>query len=569
MSSISSRIARACAGLVLASAAAVALGATPAFAADSVTSYTVDGSLSADGALAVKAKLVLEGAPTSVEQRFATTLDSGRDGQYRFTLTQVAASVGGQAVTPQVTTDGGYQVVTVPVAGKSGDVEIAYTVTGAALAVGKDDQGEGVTELNWRLLQGLNLPVKTFDATIKTPGLFTSIDCYAGPPSHPGNCGYYAGGTHDQPDPTFHDEGLGAGEVVGAVLRFNSAVVVPNSDLRRVWTLDGAFSVAPLPLGLAVAVGLLGGGAYWLLHRRFGRDAVATATPMVIGSFRPVGAGESEFVLTDDIRPGEVGTLADERVDPIDVTASVLDLAVRNHLRITELPTQRRFDPTDWSLERQESAAALLPYERVLLDALAPAAGGGKRLAEVGPALVAALPEVQAGLYDEVVRKGWFSARPDQTRVRWSRIGWTSLVVGLVAAVLLIIFTQFGLLGLVLVALGAAVGPLGQVMPARTTKGSAALAGLGVLRGQLLTHPTDQMPKGRELAELASVLPYSVVLGGAERWLEGIAAANDPDVDDSDELSWYHGPEGWQLADLPDSLRNFVRAFQGTLVARV
>lgn len=568
MSSIASRIAQVVLGLVAVASATIGFAAAPAFAAEAaVTSYTAKGSLAPDGALSVKATLVLEGSPSSVQQRFATTMASGRDGQYRFALSNIAAQVGGQPVTPQVTTDGDYQVVTVPTQAATGPVVIDYTVTGAALNAGTDSNGEGVTELNWRLLQGLNLPVRTFDATITPPGLFTSIDCYAGPPASPGNCGYYAGGTHDAPDPTFHDEGLGAGEVVGAVLRFNSAVVAPNSRLEQLWSLDHAFSFAPLPLGLAVGIGLLGGAVYWLLHRRYGRDAVAAATPTVIGSFKPVGAGQSEFELSDDIRPGEIGTLADERVDPIDVTASVLDLAVRNHLRITELPTESRFGLTDWLLERTESAVALLPYERTLLDAIAPAAGG-KRLGEVGAALTAALPAIQAELYDEVVRKGWFSARPDQTRIRWARMGWLAIIVGLVAAGLLIAFTQFGLLGLVLLALGAGVGPLGQVMPARTQKGAAALAGMGVLRGLLLTHPTDEMPKGREMQELASVLPYTVVLGGAERWLTGIVAADDKGVDDATELSWYHAPEGWQLTDLPNSLRNFVRAFQGTLVSR-
>lgn len=559
--------ARTAAGLLLAAGALVGLGVTPAHAADSVSTYTVAGALAADGTLDVKATLALDGSPSQVQQRFATTLNHGRDGQYRFTLSNIAATVGGQAVTPTVATDGDYQVITVALSGKTGPVEIDYSVKGAAIDVGKDSSGASVTELNWRLLQGLSLPVKTFDAVVTAPGIATSLNCYAGAPANPGSCGYFAGGTHDAPDPTFHDEGLGAGEVVGIVLRFKSSVVKPNSDLRRLWTLDGAFSAAPLPLGLALGAGVLGGLGYWLFHRRFGRDA-AVAAPLVLGSFRPVGAGQSEFVMADELRPGQVGTLADERVDPIDVTASVLDLAVRNHLLIEQLPRASQFAPTDWSLTRQEGAPVLLAYERLLLDAVAPAAGGSVKLSELGARLASALPGVQSALYDDVVSKGWFGARPDQTRGRWARAGWVALALAVVAAVLLIAFTQFGLLGLVLVALGAGVGLLAQWMPARTTKGSAALAGLGVLRGTLLTQPTDQMPKGREHEELASVLPYAVVLGGADRWLDGLASVNDAATDDRTELTWYHGPDGWTLADLPDSLRSFIRAFTGTLVAR-
>ncbi len=37
---------------------------------------------------------------------------------------------------------------------------------------------------------------------------------------------------------------------------------------------------------------------------------------------------------------------------------------------------------------------------------------------------------------------------------------------------------------------------------------------------------------------------------------------------DETELDWYHGPEGWHLADLPDSLRNFVTTVEGSLLQR-
>ena len=54
-----------------------------------------------------------------------------------------------------------------------------------------------------------------------------------------------------------------------------------------------------------------------------------------------MGAGQSEFRVLGDVRPGHVGTVADERVDPIDITATLIDLAVHGHLRITELPREQ------------------------------------------------------------------------------------------------------------------------------------------------------------------------------------------------------------------------------------
>ncbi len=64
------------------------------------------------------------------------------------------------------------------------------------------------------------------------------------------------------------------------------------------------------------------------------------------------------------------------------------------------------------------------------------------------------------------------------------------------------------------------------------------------------------------------MLPYAIVLGGSERWLDALVAT-DTDADpDSDDLSWYHGPADWHLSDLPESLRNFTTTVSGTLFTR-
>jgi hypothetical protein len=94
------------------------------------------------------------------------------------------------------------------------------------------------------------------------------------------------------------------------------------------------------------------------------------------------------------------------------------------------------------------------------------------------------------------------------------------------------------------------------------------LAGLDVLRGSLLTQPVEQLPLADRLEQVSSLLPYAVVLGGRERWLQALADADDDDQPDSTDLGWYHGPSTWQLADLPASLNSFVTTVQGVLLSR-
>ena len=140
--------------------------------------------------------------------------------------------------------------------------------------------------------------------------------------------------------------------------------------------------------------------------------------------------------------------------------------------------------------------------------------------------------------------------------------------MAVVVTALLAAFTTLGLIGLALVVLGLGLVFVAQEMPSRTPKGVALLKGLGALRSLLLTQPTDQMPKGRAVDELSEVLPYAIVLGGTERWLDALVAT-DTDADpDSEDLTWYHGPADWHLRDLPDSLRNFTTTVSGTLFTR-
>ena len=210
------------------------------------------------------------------------------------------------------------------------------------------------TALQWRLLQGLSAQVAVFAASVAIPGAFTYIDCDAGSPNTEVPCTYSAAGTEGGQVPTFRDGPRGEGEIVEVEIGFPPGAVASNENIEYVWTVGRAFSARPLPLGLALALLVLGGIALFALHRRAGVDAAAGGAVTRVAEFVPTGAGQSEFRVLGEIRPGHVGTVADERVDPIDISATLVDLAVHGHLRITELPRASEFAPTEWELSRLE-----------------------------------------------------------------------------------------------------------------------------------------------------------------------------------------------------------------------
>ena len=540
---------------------ALTLVAAPAHAdGERATSYVVDAALRADGTLTVSETISFDGAaPATLTQRLANFRDEANNVRYAYTIRDVKAVSGSKDLGPSVTTENGYTVISVPT-GSVSQLTISYAVTGATTRA--DD---GLVDFSWRVLQGLSVPVVTVSGTVSSQTLARDYTCVSGPPTATETCGMFSGGTHDTKALQFTDGPRGQGEVVTVGMRFDSGIVTVTEDKSVLWTLDRAFTPGLAQLLSALAALIVGAVVLWLLHRRAGRDAVS-ARPQTVAQFVPVGAGESDFQVVDDVRPGHVGTIADEHVDPLDIIGTILDLAVRGHVLITQLPAERGL--TDWMLTRRKGADEVAPFETRLLDAIAPA-GGETRVSQIAASVVPAVAAVQSDMYDEVVSRGWFSRRPDKVRAFWSRIAGVVLGVAVVVLLLLVAFTTYGLLGFALLAAALGLLFVGQEMPARTFSGTALLGGLRVLAMDLDTKPTDQLPKGKEYETVSRILPYAVVLGGWERWLRVLVESDDDEgVADPTDLSWYHAPGDWHLQQLPASLDAFLNAARGRLFAR-
>ncbi len=151
----------------------------------------------------------------------------------------------------------------------------------------------------------------------------------------------------------------------------------PAPILRERRTLEDAFAVNPATLGISGGLALLGIGAVSALAWRRGRDRrfTGSATDAAMGNLTgedervPLGqldAGPVEFVPPERVRPGQVGTLIDEQANLLDVTASIVDLAVRGYITITEIPENGT--KPDYELTRsKDDHTGLHPYEVLLM----------------------------------------------------------------------------------------------------------------------------------------------------------------------------------------------------------
>jgi uncharacterized membrane protein YgcG len=230
-----------------------------------------------------------------------------------------------------------------------------------------------------------------------------------------------------------------------------------------------------------------------------------------------------QFAPPDGTRPGEIGTLVDEQADPVDVTATLVDLAVRGYLRIEEVPRSNPDKkPKDWTLVRlKASDGDLLEFEGTLLDRLFE----GRTtvtLSELKTTFATSMAAVQTGLYRHVTERGWFRANPRTMRAAWRAAGIGLAIVGaVITAVLVNARVQargVALVGVAIAVVGLVVAALAKAAPARTPDGTAVLAQTLGFRRYLATAEANQLQfeEGQDI--FSRYLPYAIVFGLADRW---------------------------------------------------
>ena len=250
-----------------------------------------------------------------------------------------------------------------------------------------------------------------------------------------------------------------------------------------------------------------------------------------------------QFAPPEGLTPGEAGTLIDGTPDMRDITATIVDLAVRGYLLIEETKEEHMlglWSSKDYSFHKRtppEGAKPLKPHESALLESLF-AFGNPVTLSSLQNRFYTHLPGIKNLMYDTLLKQKYYGARPDMVRVVY--------VVAAIAAGLLTIggggmlSAAFGIAMQTVVVAGllsaATIIGFGWVMPARTTAGTRALEGvLGFeeFLGRVEEPRFEAMIKTPEMFE--KYLPYAMALGVEKRW---VAAFDDICKQPPD---WYRG----------------------------
>jgi hypothetical protein len=430
-------------------------------------------------------------------------------------------------------------------------------------------------ELYWNAI-GTEWSVVIERATVRvtTPSAITQVACFGGGSGSRLECG---DANHAGTIAGFSQDRLSSGEGVTVVVGFaKGAVPEPTPALDERWNLARAFSVTPVTVGVGTLLLVAVVAGFARLAWATGRDrrfvgspvdaAFATEGPeeAVPPSLHALGAGETpvEFVPPDGLRPGQVGTLVDEVANPLDVTATIVDLAVRGFLRIDEIPKTGWFGKADWMLTKLKDGEELRVYERSLLDGLFED-GDDVKLSELRTTFAGRLHKVQHELYDDAVGQGWFVARPDKVRLRWRVIGGVALALSLAVLVLLAAFTHAALLGVPLVVGGLLVLAGAGRMPRRTAKGTGVLRRVEGFR-RFINESEKERARFAERQNLFSeYLPYAIVFGATQKWARAFAGLEG----ELPQPSWYGGSGDFTAMGFSHSIDGFTVTTAGTIAS--
>ena len=256
-----------------------------------------------------------------------------------------------------------------------------------------------------------------------------------------------------------------------------------------------------------------------------------------------------------DMTPAEVGSLLEDSVHPRDITATLVDLAVKGYLKIEETESKvllfSHRDYTFHSLKPESEWNALEAHEQVMLNHMFPSGATQIRLSELRNQFYVAIPTIKSDILAELKSKGMYSVDPDSAHayvlagvvltavpfVILQLLSWGSIVdsIGLLFAA--------GIIALIIVVLFA------RIMPAKSLKGVRTKVEILGLQEFITRVDADRL-KRMPPDTFEKILPYAMALGIENHWakqFQGIVQ-NPP--------TWYVGPTPYVGSSIPSSSRD-------------
>jgi uncharacterized membrane protein YgcG len=428
---------------------------------------------------------------------------------------------------------------------------ITYRVAGALNSFADHD------ELFWNVDGALwPVPKQSVTATVIIPtNSFQKAACYQGPTGSKETCSFAPGGPNTVDFGSTRE--LGSGEQMSVVTAINKGAVdvpPPMLEARNRQFPQDAFDINPLTVALSLLIAIAGLSLVawnWWAH---GRDRMYITQYYLTNDPRertePLFQHDTvvvEFDPPQKMRPAGLGLILDERADAKDVTATIVDLAVRGFMTISETPGRQ-----DWTFDWKGGgdAASLLPYEQTILNGLF-AGRQQVKLSELKGTFAPTLRTAESQIYADAASRKLFTSRPDTARAQWGCLGIAVTIGGIAISVALGLAFGWGLIGAAIVLTGLVLTITFPFMPQRTASGRDLLQHTLGFRLYMTTAEKYRQQFAAKASIFTELLPFAIVFGCVSMWAKAFEG-----IDTSATSNWYVGNAPFQAALLASSLQS-------------
>lgn len=289
--------------------------------------------------------------------------------------------------------------------------------------------------------------------------------------------------------------------------------------------------------------------------------------------YAKIPVGPPEYRPPEGLTPAELSFLITESTSTQQVTATIVDLAVRGHLRIEELGEGRH---KDWRFHAIPDAAAgkgdtLAPYETTIITGLFPGGGDQSDLSDLKDQFHSANSTAQHQIESQAVNAHWYDRKPSYTRAIWAGAAAATILIGGLLTAVAVGATHVALLAAPIVVAGIALLAASRGMPARTSKGSALTSRALGFKRFLEVADADMLRAAEKEGSLERHLAYASVFGIAEQWTKRLAllgaAGAVGGIGGAAMYPWWigSGGRGFNGDDFGRSLSDFTRSAAAVL----
>lgn len=441
---------------------------------------------------------------------------------------------------------------------------IAYTVRGVLRGYDTYD------ELYWNVI-GLNwgVPIEQASATVIFPqDAIEEVSCFSGDIGSTNQCNSQIVTPYRGVFST--DQSLNPYQAFTIAVKYQKGLV-PLIQVEKPQTFFEKLTMWPSVVTLFTVVGF-GVFTVMFVWFRYGRDFWNRGrwfdTSQTRGEVKPVRSHETivvEYEPPENLRPGEIGVLIDESAHTHDVTATIIDLAVRGYLTISEIPKKWVFGEMDYLLKKtQKKPDNLLSYEKLLLDSLFDKESEVK-LSSLKQTFYSKLKNIKTKLYEDVVSKNFFPTNPERVRSRYIVIAVFLLIVSLAAVFFSI---DQGNVFLADLGIGSSVSAvllliMSKFMPRRTAHGRELYRRTQGYRLFITTVEKHRQKFFENKNMFNTVLPYAIVFELTDKYIR----AMDEMGFKPQTTSWYHGTGVFHMSHFASSMSGFSSSVTRTIAS--